>query len=113
MPKPFSEAAVNQITERIIGAAIRIHRALRPGLLENAYFACLCLDLTKASVRFESQKALPLLYDGVRIECAYRVDLIVEELVASKQKRSTSWSRCICASSAPTRARPIARLACS
>jgi GxxExxY protein len=86
MPKPFSEAGVNQITERIIGAAIRIHRALGPGLLENAYFACLCLDLTKASVRFEPQKALPLLYDGVRIDCAYRVDLIVEELVVVEAK---------------------------
>ena len=55
-------------------------------LLENAYFACLCLDLTKASVRFEPQKALPLLYDGVRIDCAYRVDLIVEELVVVEAK---------------------------
>jgi GxxExxY protein len=86
MPQPFSEAAVNHVTERIIGSAIRIHRALGPGLLEHAYFACLCLELTKAGLRFDSQKALSLVYDGVRIDCAYRADLIVEGLVVVEVK---------------------------
>lgn len=73
-----SADALNQLTSTIIAGAIRIHRALGPGLLENAYLACLCHELASARLRFEVQKSLPLLYEGVRIDCAYRADLIVE-----------------------------------
>ena len=86
MPQPFSEQVVNQLTSTIIGAAIKIHRALGPGLLENAYLGCLCLELTKTGLRFETQKALPLIYEGVRIDCAYRTDLVVAELVVVEAK---------------------------
>jgi GxxExxY protein len=68
-------------TAPIIGAAIRIHRALGPGLLEKAYWGCLCFELYSAGMRIETQKPLPLVYRGVNIECAYRADLIVEGLV--------------------------------
>jgi GxxExxY protein len=77
---------LNQITSAIIGAAINVHRALGPGLLENAYLPCLCYELEAAGLGFELQEALPLAYRGVRIECAYRADLIVEEAVLVEVK---------------------------
>jgi GxxExxY protein len=77
---------LNQITSTIIAAAIRVHRALGPGLLENAYLPCLCYELHAAKVRFERQKTLPLVYRGVTVECAYRTDLIVEEAVLVEVK---------------------------
>ena len=77
---------LNRLTSTIIAAAIRIHRALGPGLLENAYVACLCHELAAAHLRFETQKALPLIYDGVRIECAYRADLVIEDNIVVEVK---------------------------
>ena len=79
MPKPFSQDAINGLTSSIIGAAIEVHRELGPGLLENAYLACLCLLLTRAGLKLEPQKPLPLIFHGVRIDCAYRADLFVED----------------------------------
>ena len=81
-----STKQLNQITSTIIGAAIRIHRALGPGLLEKAYWCCLCFELYSAGLRIETQKSLPLVYRGVNIECAYRADLIVEGLVIVEVK---------------------------
>ncbi|MGH9446491.1 MAG: GxxExxY protein, partial [Terriglobia bacterium] len=71
-------AHLNHITESIIGAAIRVHRALGPGLLESAYEACLAFELGKRGLRVEQQKPLPLVYEGVKLECGYRIDLLVE-----------------------------------
>lgn len=86
MPEAVSEGRLNQITSTIIEAAIRIHRALGPGLLEKAYFGCLCFELYSRGVRIETQKALPLVYRDVNIDCAYRADLIVEGLVIVEVK---------------------------
>jgi GxxExxY protein len=87
MPEPtFSVEQLNHITSRIIEAAIRIHRAIGPGLLEKAYWGCLCFELHSAGLRIETQKALPLVYRGVNIDCAYRADLIVEGLVIVEVK---------------------------
>lgn len=69
---------LNRITESIIGAAIQVHRALGPGLLESAYEACLGFELSKRGLRVEPQKPLPLVYGGVKLECGYRIDLLVE-----------------------------------
>ena len=69
---------LNQITESVIGAAIQVHRALGPGLLESAYEACLAFELKKRGLRVEQQKPLPLVYEGVKLECGYRIDLLVE-----------------------------------
>ncbi|MGH9398032.1 MAG: GxxExxY protein [Terriglobia bacterium] len=69
---------LNRITESIIGAAIQVHRALGPGLLESAYEACLAFELNKRGLRVEQQKPLPLVYEGVKLECGYRIDLLVE-----------------------------------
>lgn len=72
---------LNRITESIIGAAIQVHRALGPGLLESAYEACLAFELGKRGLKVEQQKPLPLVYDGVKLECGYRIDLLVESSV--------------------------------
>ncbi len=72
---------LNQITEAIIGAAIEVHRALGPGLLESAYEACLAYELARRGLRVEQQKALPVTYHDVRLDCGYRLDLRVEGIV--------------------------------
>lgn len=85
MPTPTADV-LNQITSTIIEAAIDIHRTLGPGLLESAYLTCLTRDLADARVRIELQKAVPLIYKSVRVECAYRADLVVEESVLVEVK---------------------------
>lgn len=77
---------LNEITNRIIGAAIKVHKTLGPGLLESAYLACLALELRRRRLRVETQKPLPLEYEGAMMECAYRIDLVVEDLVVVEVK---------------------------
>jgi GxxExxY protein len=69
--------AVNRITQAVIGAAIEVHRRLGPGLLEAAYEGCLCRELELRQVPFERQLALPVEYKGLRLDCGYRLDLLV------------------------------------
>lgn len=76
----------NQIAEQIIGAAIAVHRELGPGLLESAYEACLEFELLDRGLRVERQKECPVVYRGIRIDCAYRIDLFVEGLVIVELK---------------------------
>ena len=71
----------DQLSNRIVGAAIEVHRTLGPGLLEVAYETALCHELNQRRIRFERQKHLPVAYKGVRLDCHFRVDLLVEELV--------------------------------
>ena len=78
---PSERERLNGITEKIIGAAIQVHRALGPGLLESAYEACLAYELGKQGMRVEKQKPLPVVYEGVKLECGYRIDLVVEGAV--------------------------------
>jgi GxxExxY protein len=66
------------LTERIIGAAIEVHRALGPGLLESAYEECLCHEFYLRGISFERQRPLPVQYKGVSLDCGYRLDLVVE-----------------------------------
>ena len=75
------EEKLNKITETIIGVAINIHRALGPGLLESAYEVCMVYDLVKAGLKVEQQKPLPIVYRGVKLECGYRLDLMIENEV--------------------------------
>lgn len=77
---------INKITEAIIGAAIEVHRALGPGLLESAYCECLRRELSLRDVPFKSERALPLEYKGVRLECGYRLDLLVSNCVVVEVK---------------------------
>jgi GxxExxY protein len=77
---------LNRITEQIIGAAIDVHKALGPGLLESAYEECLCRELELRGVKFRRQVPLPVEYKGVRLDCGYRLDLVVAEAVVVELK---------------------------
>ncbi|MEW6096515.1 MAG: GxxExxY protein [bacterium] len=77
---------INQITEKIIGAAIEIHRILGHGLLESAYEECLCYELPERGLHFRKQVELPVIYKGIRLNCGYRIDLLVEEKVIVELK---------------------------
>jgi GxxExxY protein len=79
----------NRITEKIIAAAMNVHTGLGPGLLESAYQACLVHELRKEGLRVEQQKELPVRYDGLSIDCGYRLDLLVEDQIGSSSER---WS---------------------
>jgi len=70
-----------ELTEKIIGAAIEVHRALGPGLLESAYEECLCRELDLRGLKFQRQVPLPVEYKGVKLDCGYRLDLIVQDEV--------------------------------
>ena len=76
----------NELTERVIGACIEIHRALGPGLLESAYEECLCFELSQTGIKFERQKPLPVHYKDVNLDCGYRLDLVVEEKIIIELK---------------------------
>lgn len=67
------------LSEKVIGCAIEVHRSLGPGLLESAYEACLCHELENACIPFRRQVALPLEYKSVRLDCGYRIDLMVAD----------------------------------
>jgi GxxExxY protein len=67
------------LSERVIGLAIDVHRGLGPGLLESAYEECLCYELKAAGLPFNRQVALPVIYKSVRLECGYRMDLVVDQ----------------------------------
>lgn len=77
---------LNHITERIIGAAITVHRELGPGLLESTYEACMVYELNAQGMNVERQKGLPVRYRGIHIDCGYRIDLLVDELVVVELK---------------------------
>ena len=77
---------VDRPTERIIGAAIAVHRELGPGLLESAYEACLLYELRDGGLSVESQKSMPVTYRGIRLDCGYRLDLLVERAVIIEVK---------------------------
>lgn len=77
---------LNEITQTIIGCAIRVHKELGPGLLENTYEVCLVHELSKSGLTVRSQVALPVVYDGITLDAGYRVDLLVEELVIVELK---------------------------
>jgi GxxExxY protein len=76
----------DELTQAIIGAAIKIHRKLGPGLLESTYEACLAFELEKIGLRVERQKAVPLVYETVKMECGFRADLVVEGRVVVELK---------------------------
>ena len=69
----------NQIAKIVFEAALKVHKALGPGLLESAYEECLCYELRKQGLKTEKQKPLPLIYEEVQMEVGYRVDLLVED----------------------------------
>ena len=74
------------LTERIIGCAIHVHRELGPGLLESAYQACLSYELQKSGIEHKKEFPLPLIYEEVKLECGYRADLIISNVVIVEVK---------------------------
>jgi GxxExxY protein len=77
---------LNKISETIIGCAIKVHKALGPGLLESTYEVCLIHELNKADLKVKSQVVLPVIYDGIKLDAGYRIDLLVEDLVIVELK---------------------------
>ena len=76
----------NSIGDRVVASAIKIHRALGPGLLENVYEACLCHELQRHGLAVARQPVLPVIYDGIEMEVGYRLDLLVERKVVIEVK---------------------------
>jgi GxxExxY protein len=75
-----------ELTEEIIGAAIEVHKALGPGLLESAYAACLRRELELRRIPFEAERPLPVEYKGKQVDCGYRLDLLVDRRVVVELK---------------------------
>lgn len=78
--------AMNQLTGRIIGAAMEVHKTLGPGLLESAYETCLEYELNAQGFRVERQKALPVVYKDIKLDQGYRIDLLVNNMVIVELK---------------------------
>ena len=81
---------INKLTGKVIGAAIEVHKALGPGLLESAYEECMSYELMLNKMRLERQKPLPVEYKGVKLDCGYRLDLVVENLLIVELKACDS-----------------------
>ena len=75
-----------ELTRNIIGAAIEVHKLLGPGLLESAYEECLCHELNLRGMQFEKQKPVPLVFKGTKLDCGFRLDLLVEGRVVVELK---------------------------
>lgn len=76
----------NEVSEKIIGLAIEMHKILGPGLLESTYEECFCRELNLNKLSFERQIPLPVEYKGIRLDCGYRLDLVVENCVIVELK---------------------------
>jgi GxxExxY protein len=76
----------NELSEKIIGAAIKVHKNLGPGLLESAYEECLYYELEKLQLKIEKQKPMPLIYENVKLDIGYRIDILVEDKVVIEIK---------------------------
>ena len=76
----------NQITQEILDSAFKVHTTLGPGLLESAYRSCLAYELRRKGLKVEEEKPLPLIYEEVKLECGYRIDMLVENEVIVELK---------------------------
>jgi GxxExxY protein len=83
----------NEVSRYIVTAALKVHSALGPGLLESAYEACLAHELRKVGLRVETQVGLPLVYDGIKLDIGYRIDMLVNDLVVVELKSVEEISR--------------------
>jgi len=77
---------INKVSNKIIGAAIEVHKTLGPGLLESVYEQCLCHELNLRALSFERQKELPVVYKGLKLDCGYRLDIVVEDAIILELK---------------------------
>ncbi len=76
----------NALSNIVIGAAIEVHKQLGPGLLESAYEECLAYELTQRQIAFERQKAIPVVYKNVCLDCGFKVDLLIDKLIVVELK---------------------------
>jgi GxxExxY protein len=76
----------NQLGEKVLGCALKVHKALGPGLLENAYESCLAIELQKSGLELKRQLTLPVVYDGAKVDLGYRLDLLVEGMIVVEVK---------------------------
>jgi GxxExxY protein len=83
----------NEISHAVISAALKVHSALGPGLLESAYEACLAHELRKTGLKVETQLGLPVIYDGIKLDLGYRIDMLVNALVIVELKSVEEISR--------------------
>jgi GxxExxY protein len=77
---------INELSNKIIGAAIEVHKPLGPGLLESAYEECMCHELTLRSLTYERQKPLPIVFKRKKLDCGYRLDIVVEKTIILELK---------------------------
>jgi GxxExxY protein len=77
---------INKLSSKIIGAAIEVHKALGPGLLGSAYEKCLCHEINLQGISFEKQKPLAVSYKGIKLDCGYRLDVVVENAIILELK---------------------------
>ena len=77
---------INKLSSKIIGAAIEVHKALGPGLLESAYEESICHELSLGGLSFEKQKPLAVIYKGIKLNCGYRLDVVVENAIILELK---------------------------
>jgi GxxExxY protein len=88
-PTPIS-AELDELTGLVIGAAIEVHKTLGPGLLESAYATCLCRELDLRGIPYEKEKPLPIDYKGTKLECGYRLDLLIDHQLIVELKTCES-----------------------
>ncbi len=84
--KEKNKMTENEIAKIIVDCALKVHKTLGPGLLESTYEACLAYEIRKAGLTVEAQKSLPVIYNEVKLECGYRIDLLVENKVIVENK---------------------------
>ena len=84
--EPRRKLILEDLTQEIIGAAIEVHKQLGPGLLESAYEECLCHELNLRGISFKRQVALPVEYKGLKLDCGYKLDVVVEDAVILELK---------------------------
>ena len=77
---------VNELSFKVIGAAMEVHRELGPGLLESTYEECLCYELSKANLPFQRQLELPIHYKSIKLDCGYRMDIVVDKRLVLELK---------------------------
>ncbi|MCA8913838.1 MAG: GxxExxY protein [Planctomycetes bacterium] len=82
----WSDQDLNALTERVIGLCIAVHRALGPGLLETAYAACLAYELNRSDIAFKREEPLPIQYEDVKLDCGYRLDFVIEDVLILELK---------------------------
>lgn len=86
MDMTMNASEINQLSNRVIGAAIEVHRALGPGLLESVYETCLMCELNQMGIAVERQVEVPVEYKGKRIECGFRADMVINESIIMELK---------------------------